>query len=205
MGYLRPLLWRVLRFDVLDCRSTCGSSSSASPSESPTLVDLLLTATSSLMTLGSSALSMVRLLQVHCTVRSDVPPTMAPVALRHPTSSSSTSTTTTSLYSTKLYSSPLLSSLSSASSSCTLSTTGSLSRLTIISLGQQLQVGRDADRFCQPAWLSLSDRHAQMRKEGSNEPLLHVGAVITRQPGKVILETRGERMYALVFPLCDPP
>ena len=160
MGYLSPLLRRVLRFDVLDCRSTCGSSSSASSSESPTLVDLLLTATSTLMTLGSSALSMVRLLQVHCTIRSDVPPTMAPVALRHPTSSSSTSTTTTSLYSTELYSSPLLYSLTSAPSSCTLSTTGSLSRLAIVSLGQQLKMGRHADCLRQPARLTLSDRHA---------------------------------------------
>ena len=62
MGSLSPLLLRVLRFDVLDCRSTCGSSSPASSSESPTLVDLWLTASSTLMTLGSSALSMVRLL-----------------------------------------------------------------------------------------------------------------------------------------------
>ena len=149
MGSLSPLLLRVLRFDVLDCRSTCGSSSPASSSESPTLVDLWLTASSTLMTLGSSALSMVRLLQVHGTVRSDVPPTMTPVALWHTSSatSSSTSTTTTALYSTELYSSPLLSSLTSASSSCTLSTTGRLSRLTIISLGQQLEVRRNADRL----------------------------------------------------------
>ena len=150
MGSLSPLLLRVLRFDVLDCRSTCGSSSSASSSESPTLVDLLLTASSTLMTLGSSALSMVLLLQVHCAIRSDVPPTMTPVALWHTSSatSSSSSTSTTTLNSTDLCcSSPLLTSLSSASSSCTLSATGRLSRLAIVSLGQQLEVGRYADRL----------------------------------------------------------
>lgn len=118
MGSLRSLLLKILRFDALDCCSTCGSSSSASSSESPTLVDLLLTATSSLMTLGSSALSMVRLLQVHGTVRSDVPPTMTPVALRY-SSTSSSSTTTASLYIPELCRSSSLW-LSSTSTSCIL-------------------------------------------------------------------------------------
>ena len=144
MGSLSPLLLRVLRFDVLDCRSTCGSSSPASSSESPTLVDLWLTASSTLMTLGSSAPSMVRLLQVHGTVRSDVPPTMTSVVLWH--TSSTTSSSSTTLYSTNLCSSPLLSSLTSTTSYCPLSTAGRFSRLAIIRLGKQLEVGRDADR-----------------------------------------------------------
>ena len=162
MGNLGPLLLRVPGLDELDCCSPCRSSSSASSSKLPLLVDLHLAASTSLtLTLGSTPSSLIHrldLLQNGSAVRSNVPPTMAPVALW--CSSSATASSATTLNSSKLSSSPRLSSLASATSSCTLSTAGRLSRLAIISLGQQLQMGRNADRLRQPARLTLSNRHA---------------------------------------------
>ena len=60
MGNLSPLLLRVPWLDELDCCSPCRSSSSASSSKLPLLVDLHLAASSSLtLTLGSTPFPIV--------------------------------------------------------------------------------------------------------------------------------------------------